>query len=635
MLEKGSVIAAVSQRILRWMLLAMAAFAFCAVLTDTAYAQALTGQQNVAEIAQAAGVEANADLPTVIGRIIYIFLGLLGVILLGILLYAGYLWMTAGGNGDQIEDAKKYIRNAVIGLIIIASSFAITSFILSMLADATGAGGIGGAGGGASGGTFPGRAGSLGAGVIESHVPAPNATNVARNTSIIVTFKVPMQVDTLIQGWTEATSNTANGLNATNIRIYPTGAAAQALQTAQVRVRMTEDRRTFVFKPVELLGSASQNTDYTVELLSGIRRADGRAAFTGSFSSGYRWQFQVSTVTDTTPPKVESVVPVSGQYAPNIVVQVNFNEPVDPTSASGLYRPPGASFPNIQVSSVPISTPGAAPSRPAGEFKLSNQYRTVEFVTESPCTSPVNSCGQQIFCLPSNASITTLLRAATLSTNPPEAVFTGSGYDGIVDLAGNSLDGNGDNVAQGQGRDDRSFTFGTSDRPNLDAPKIIGTTPQAGVSAQTNNVSPDVRISATFDSILRSSTVHSDSVYLTRQNERSGDDSFWWSSSVETLSAALGAPSAANPPARGRLTVNHRVFERWTDPRAPAPIYAPHVLSSVQNIYQNCFVPAGAVDLADPNNPANPLNCSANSTNPNCCDNRAQGASCPFRAPAP
>jgi len=38
------------------------------------------------------------DIRTVIARIIQVALGLLGIIALGIVLYAGFLWMTAGGD---------------------------------------------------------------------------------------------------------------------------------------------------------------------------------------------------------------------------------------------------------------------------------------------------------------------------------------------------------------------------------------------------------------------------------------------------------------------------------------------------------------------------------------------------------
>ena len=95
--------------------------------------------------------------------------------------------MTAGGAPEKVESAKKTIRNAVIGLVIIASAWAITAFILNALVDATGGGGVFGSGAGGIG--LVGSSGSLGAGIIEYHLPERNATDVPRNTPVIITFK--------------------------------------------------------------------------------------------------------------------------------------------------------------------------------------------------------------------------------------------------------------------------------------------------------------------------------------------------------------------------------------------------------------------------------------------------------------
>jgi hypothetical protein len=77
------------------------------------------------------------DLPTRVGNLIRIVLGILGVILVVIVVYAGYLWMTAGGDDDQVKKAKSFMTNAVIGLIIMLSAYAITEFVVDKLLDAT------------------------------------------------------------------------------------------------------------------------------------------------------------------------------------------------------------------------------------------------------------------------------------------------------------------------------------------------------------------------------------------------------------------------------------------------------------------------------------------------------------------
>ncbi len=75
---------------------------------------------------------------TIIGNVIRVAVGFLGILLLGYLLYAGFLYMTSGGETEGVKKAKTMIENAVIGLIIIACAFAISSFILENLASLTG-----------------------------------------------------------------------------------------------------------------------------------------------------------------------------------------------------------------------------------------------------------------------------------------------------------------------------------------------------------------------------------------------------------------------------------------------------------------------------------------------------------------
>ena len=63
------------------------------------------------------------DIRLTIARIIRALLGLLGIIAVGIMLYGGFVYMTAGGNEEKIGTAKKILINGVIGLVIILSSF--------------------------------------------------------------------------------------------------------------------------------------------------------------------------------------------------------------------------------------------------------------------------------------------------------------------------------------------------------------------------------------------------------------------------------------------------------------------------------------------------------------------------------
>ncbi len=66
----------------------------------------------------------------IVGTIIRAFLGLLGTIFVVLMIYAGYLWMTAAGNEEEVTKAKKLITQAIMGLVVTMSSWAIYSFII-------------------------------------------------------------------------------------------------------------------------------------------------------------------------------------------------------------------------------------------------------------------------------------------------------------------------------------------------------------------------------------------------------------------------------------------------------------------------------------------------------------------------
>jgi hypothetical protein len=89
--------------------------------------------EDVKAIGGFAGVGTDRTPQEIIGSIINIALGFLGIVLLAYLLYAGFLWMTAGGSSEKVDQAKGMIKNAIIGLVIIVAAFAISNFVLTSL----------------------------------------------------------------------------------------------------------------------------------------------------------------------------------------------------------------------------------------------------------------------------------------------------------------------------------------------------------------------------------------------------------------------------------------------------------------------------------------------------------------------
>lgn len=77
------------------------------------------------------------NLPALVGNIINVFIGLLGIIFVVLIVYAGFLYMTAAGEDDKVSRAKDMLRNGVIGLILILAAYAISNFVVSALLQAT------------------------------------------------------------------------------------------------------------------------------------------------------------------------------------------------------------------------------------------------------------------------------------------------------------------------------------------------------------------------------------------------------------------------------------------------------------------------------------------------------------------
>jgi len=537
----------------------------------------------------------DTDPRIVIARIIRVILGFLGVIALSLILYAGWMYMMSGGAPDKIEKAKKILSSAAIGLVIILSAFAIASFILNYLNRST-QGTQGGSPGENS--SFGGGVPSSGNSIIESHYPERDQVGVPRNTSIVITFKEDMDLGQIIQDtngstilgdWIDVNGNSQfdpgeyDLIDENFVLIYKTddGIATATLIT-DVFASVMPDNRTFRFKPQEYLGSPSEEIWYSVAFAQGLDKADGTSAFPGAIGAiGYEWSFQVSTIVDITPPKVFSVIPYPSTTEPrNVVVQINFNEAISPLSSSGSTP----SFDNIVVTD---QTGGAIVS---GNFYISNQYRTVEFLTEDFCGR--NSCGDRVYCLPATSSIEVLAKAATLVV-PGEATALFP-FDGTVDMADNSLDGNKDGNAQGpnaqsglppydennpdvltQG-DSYRWDFHTSDQILLSSPSILNIHPNIGDL----NVSNTERPTATFNRFMMSSTMvknvpptalGSVALYSTSSLP-------FWLAKYDNI-----------PSKQTTIEIRHDPFLDFND-------YTPEFNSDLKDIYQNCFYPGSGPD---------------------------------------
>ena len=76
------------------------------------------------------------DIATTIASIIKVALTLMGIVVVTLFIYAGFLWMTAAGNPDKVGKAKTLLAQAVIGLILILASYAISQFVVEAISSA-------------------------------------------------------------------------------------------------------------------------------------------------------------------------------------------------------------------------------------------------------------------------------------------------------------------------------------------------------------------------------------------------------------------------------------------------------------------------------------------------------------------
>ncbi len=78
------------------------------------------------------------DIPTLIGAFIRYALGIVGALFLLYFIYAGFLWMTAGGEAERVKKSKHTMINAVLGIVVIMLSYAIISFVITLANKAQG-----------------------------------------------------------------------------------------------------------------------------------------------------------------------------------------------------------------------------------------------------------------------------------------------------------------------------------------------------------------------------------------------------------------------------------------------------------------------------------------------------------------
>lgn len=86
--------------------------------------------QGLRDAAEATDIQPRADLPVLIGTVIGSLLSAVGILFFMLTLYGGFIWMTARGNEESVNKGKKTVIAAVVGLMIVVASYAVTNLVL-------------------------------------------------------------------------------------------------------------------------------------------------------------------------------------------------------------------------------------------------------------------------------------------------------------------------------------------------------------------------------------------------------------------------------------------------------------------------------------------------------------------------
>ncbi|MCR4280292.1 MAG: FG-GAP-like repeat-containing protein, partial [Candidatus Komeilibacteria bacterium] len=228
------------------------------------------------------------DIKVTITNIIRIALGFLGIVAVGIILYGGFRWMTAGGDVEKVTHARKWLINGAIGLVIILAAFGIASFIFSSLSDATGLNNSNSGGGGGGGG---GTGSYL---VVNNIKPSNGSTDVIRNAVIKIYFNRNIEPASVVES--DFVMTQVDDGSTVPFSVTTTGQKIEIRPTRECEVEAAEF-------------CLAANTEYRVEVLNGsvtsVDNKDLSCGISNCISS-----FTTGLIVDTEDPTVSIVEPL-------------------------------------------------------------------------------------------------------------------------------------------------------------------------------------------------------------------------------------------------------------------------------------------------------------------------------------
>lgn len=119
-----------SKEVLKWTAISIVIIVFSAAIIQFVLNSIGADSSTVGTVpGQSLGLGTN--LQNSVLQTVRFILGLLGIIGVIMMIYGGYMWLTAAGNEEKVEKGTAIIRAAVIGILIILFSWIVVSYIIN------------------------------------------------------------------------------------------------------------------------------------------------------------------------------------------------------------------------------------------------------------------------------------------------------------------------------------------------------------------------------------------------------------------------------------------------------------------------------------------------------------------------
>lgn len=109
-------------------------FGLFVFVPQSAHAQSLSDQVNKQIDATASKTELQKEDPRLaVARAIRAFSSIIGIVFMMLIVYGGFLRMTATGEEEKVKKSTKVITGAIIGLAVVIFSYSISTFVIKIL----------------------------------------------------------------------------------------------------------------------------------------------------------------------------------------------------------------------------------------------------------------------------------------------------------------------------------------------------------------------------------------------------------------------------------------------------------------------------------------------------------------------